>query len=179
LMQCRVMDGYGYYEGIFRKRKAIGEKMISEQFEDKFLHGYDMGLGRSIWYICKADCEKIAEMVASFPSSRQRDLWRGIGAACSYVGGFDEGLLNQLFVASSIHSTQLAIGASLVARSRTEAGSYTRYVDMACRVWCKCSSEDAYNITVKTEPSPVNKIKDPCDAWIKNIEEVFVSSKVV
>ncbi|MEO8768622.1 MAG: DUF1702 family protein [Ferruginibacter sp.] len=179
LMQCRVIDGYGYYEGIFRKRRSIGGQEIPLALENKFLHAYDQGLGRSIWYICKGSCEKITKMVESFPSSRHKDLWRGIGTACAYVGGFDENLLNQLLLSSTDYRTQLSIGAALVSRSRTEACSYTRYIDMACRVWSNCTGEEAFNITVKTEPLLSEKISDPCKAWITNIEEAIVGAKVI
>lgn len=179
LMQCRVIDGYGYYEGIFRKRRSIGEQQIPLALENRFLHAYDQGLGRSIWYICKGSCEKIKEMVEPFPTSRHKDLWRGIGTACAYVGGFDENLLTQLTTSSGGNHKQLSIGAALVSRSRTEAGSFTRYIDMACRVWSNCTGEEAFNITVKTEPLLSEKIVDPCKAWIMNIEDAIVEIKVL
>jgi hypothetical protein len=177
LMQCRVIDGYGYYEGIFRKRRSIGGLQIPLALENKFLHAYDQGIGRSIWYMSKGSCEKIIEMVTTFPSSRQKDLWRGIGTACAYVGGFDENLLRQLSLSSLSYHIQLSIGATLVSRSRSEAGSHSSYIDMACRVWCNCTGVEAFNITVKTEPIFSVKTFDPCKAWIANIEEAIAGVK--
>jgi hypothetical protein len=174
LMQCRMIDGYGYYEGAFRKRKALEEKKVPQEIPTKFLAAYDQGLGRSIWYICKADCEKLAELVSAFPYSRQKDLWRGIGTACVYVGGFDESLLRQLEAAASVHRIQLSIGASLVARTRTEADSHSIYTDMACRAWCECSEEMASEITTNTIPQ-VEANPDPCAVWLSNIKEAFLS----
>lgn len=169
LMQCRVIDGYGYYEGIFRRRKAIGEKLVPPELENTFLYGYDQGIGRSIWYNCKGECEKISEIIAAFPPSRHQDLWRGIGTACAYVGGYDEHWLRKLFAAASVHHTQLSIGAALVARSRAAAGSFTVYIDMACRIWCHCSWLEASEI--KTMPSAGAELTDPFKTWISNIEK--------
>ncbi len=173
LMQCRVIDGYGYYEGIFRKRKAIGEMKLPQELPQKFLNPYDQGLGRSIWYNTKADCEKIAEMLSAFNYERQKDLWRGIGIACVYVGGYDENLLRQLAVVASTHRTQLSVAAALVTRTRAEASSYTNYTEMACRTWCECSEEQA--LTITTNAIPTNEIikDDPYGEWISNIEEAF------
>jgi hypothetical protein len=178
LMQCRVIDGYGYYEGTFRKRRTINEKMVPVELENKFLHPYDQGLGRSIWYICKADCEKISAMIETFPSVRRKDLWRGVGTACAYVGGYDENFLTQLSIASSDHYKQLSIGAALVSRTRTEAGSYTRYIDKACRIWCNCTGEEAFQITIETEPPLPHTINDPCKAWITNLEQAIAGVKI-
>lgn len=178
LMQCRVIDGYGYYEGIFRKRRSIGEQQIPSTLRNKFLRAYDQGLGRSLWYASKGYCEKIAAMVETFPASRHKDLWRGIGTACAYVGGFDENLLIQLASASG-HGIQLSIGATLVSRSRAEAGAHNRYIDMACRIWCDCTSEEASGISLKTEPLPAEEIVDPCQSWITNIETALLAVRTV
>ena len=177
LMQCRVMDGYGYYEGVFRKRKTIWDMQVPKAFDSSLLHGYDQGVGRSIWYFCKGECSKIAVTVAAFPSYRHEDLWRGIGIACAYVGGYDETLLKQLSILSSTHSAQLAIGAALVARTRAEANSHTRYINMACLAWCDCSAEQAMEITVKTQPSVNHKASDACGAWVLNIEKALKAVK--
>ena len=178
LMQCRVIDGYGYYEGVFRKRKALEEMKVPQEIPSKFLAAYDQGLGRSIWYYCKADSEKLAELVTAFPYSRQKDLWRGIGTACVYVGGFDESLLRQLDAKASVHRIQLSIAASLVARTRTEADSHSSYTDMACRAWCQCSEEKASEITTITIPQ-VEAYPDPCARWLSNIKEAFLSARTI
>ena len=58
LMQFRVLDGYGYYDGVCRQRSSIISKQIPAGFEGRFLSGYDQGIGRSLWYIYKGAIEK-------------------------------------------------------------------------------------------------------------------------
>ena len=174
-MQCRVMDGFGYYEGIFRKRKTIWEMQVPANLKKTWLHAYDQGVGRSIWYICQADCNKISVMMRGFPVSRHKDFWRGIGTACCYVGGFDENFLKRLRKISSVHQDQLAVAAALVSATRTEAGSPSRYIELACEIWCNCSQKDALEIA-ETAKRYSAKNKDTCNAWISNIEKTFTTT---
>ncbi len=153
-MQYRIWDGCGYYDGIFRQRHVIRGQNRFEYIEQKNYQAYDEGLGRSLWYLGKGDVTKATEMVYSFSSERQSDLWRGIGIACSYVGGFDEQILNALISSAGQHSTQLGIGAAMVAKSRIDAGCLTNEIELACSVFNQLSAEEAMEITIKNKTVP-------------------------
>jgi enediyne biosynthesis protein E3 len=171
LMWFRVLDGYGYYDGIFRQRKTIGDHRIPPDFDNSFLQGYDQGVGRSLWYICKGDTSKIPGLVAGFSSSRHKDLWRGIGTACVYVGGSDENMLRELLTSAEGHHAQLSVGAALVSRTRRDTKTPTPDIELACRMWCNCSAEEAILVTVKTEPSKTIHPGDVCSSWLSHIKE--------
>ncbi len=153
-MQYRIWDGCGYYDGIFRQRHVIKGQNRFEYIEQKNYQAYDEGLGRSLWYLSKGDVTKATEMVYSFSSERQSDLWRGIGIACSYVGGFDEQILNALISSAKKHSTQLGIGAAMVAKSRIDANCLTNEIELACSIFNNLSALDAMKITVKNKTVP-------------------------
>lgn len=70
LMLFRVVDGFGYYEGIFRLPQSIYAKTRSEAIIPEAFKDYDQGLGPSIWYNCNGDSEKVAMIIHSFPPER-------------------------------------------------------------------------------------------------------------
>lgn len=153
-MQFRIWDGCGYYDGIFRQRHVIKGQSRFDYIEEKNFQAYDEGLGRSLWYLSKGDVNKATEMVQSFSAERHSDLWRGIGIACSYVGGFEEQTLNALQSATGEHKTQLGIGAAMVAKSRIEAECHTDEIELACSILNQLTAEEAMKITVKNKTVP-------------------------
>ncbi|MEP7169077.1 MAG: DUF1702 family protein, partial [Bacteroidota bacterium] len=119
MMQFRVWDGCGYYDGIFRQRQTIKNQLRNDIVKEKNFKAYDEGIGRSLWYSCKGDPAKVSGMIQTFSSSRHADLWRGVGIACSYVGGSDDNILKNIFSLSGKHSIQLKTGAVMIAKSRS------------------------------------------------------------
>jgi hypothetical protein len=89
MMKFYFFDGWGYYDGTFKQRHAIRNKKMPEALDQKHLHAYDQGIGRSIWYSCLGKIDRVKEVISSFTAERQKDLWRGIGIGCSFVGRCD------------------------------------------------------------------------------------------
>lgn len=155
IMQFRVWDGCGYYDGFFRQRQTIQNQNRLDYISEKYFQGYDQGLGRCLWYLCKGDVTKIPEMIQQFSGSRHADLWRGIGIACAYVGGCGPSAdrFNTLSLSAGQHRVQLAIGAAMVAKARIHANSITKDIELVCNIWCNLNAQQAMSITVKTEAS--------------------------
>jgi len=130
-----VLDGYGYYHGLFRRRLSIRSQGIPDALTDAQLPVFDRGLGRSIWYISKGDVELLKRMTGAFPESRQPNLWRGIGIAVAFVGGCDEPLLKEVLTSSGPFHPQLAEGAARALRSRTLAGTPIAEAEAVVRVF--------------------------------------------
>jgi hypothetical protein len=152
LIQYRILDGYGYYDGILKQRSTIKNKKTPLHFSEKNLQAYDQGVGRSLWYICKGEIEKVSELLLSFPAARHAALWRGIGTASAFVGGLNETLLRNLWLSSSEHSDQLVRGAKHIAKSRIQTNSLTPDIELACRIWCNISVKEVMLLDFKTEP---------------------------
>jgi hypothetical protein len=131
----RIADGYGYYEGMFRRRKTIDNKELSDWEDVLTLENYYQGLGRSIWYVFNANCGKVAEVIAGFSLPLQPHLWRGIGIAVSYTGGCEPAGLLQLLSGAGSLSEELRKGAQLAIESRKLSGSITSATETPLKVW--------------------------------------------
>ena len=120
------------------------------------LHGFDQGLGRRLWYISKGEVNELVQLIQSFHSSRQADLWRGAGIACGYVGGCGEEHLKQLLIFSAGFSKELCRGVKLAAISRKASNSVWGYIDFACNIICRKSLED-----ILIDDGSLKKLFDP------------------
>ena len=160
LMQVRVADGCGYYEGMFRQKQLIkkpnpyfDENSLPDYIDKKFIHHYVQGIGRSIWYLCDGDVNKITLSIQRFFATFHGDLWRGIGIACSYTGGCNEQQLKIILSTASSHSEQLKQGACVAASTRYHAGAITKDIELACTTWCNLSVQEAMNFYLNREPN--------------------------
>lgn len=169
-MVSRVLDGMGYYDGIFRNRQTIKSKKISEKINLVQLKHYDQGLGRSIWYSCLGNIIKCKEVIDSFPPARQADLWRGLGIACVYVGGCDEKILTEIYSLAGEHQTQLLVSVSLVAKGRFQSNTIMPDTELACKLWCNLSANE---IVATINKLIVDTTETGYEKWIKEIEKQF------
>jgi hypothetical protein len=141
-----VMDGYGFHEGFFSRRRYVDEQVVPVHLSSYARRIFDQGMGRSIWFSAGANVDRIAAIIAAFPSARQADLWVGIGVACTYVGGVDRAAIEALQKAAGPYGPQLALGAAVVAKGRQRAGNPVPHTDLACEVLCGISSDRAAQI---------------------------------
>jgi enediyne biosynthesis protein E3 len=173
MMRYRVADGYGYYEGIFRKRKGVLSQQRPEWDDATAMDAYDQGLGRSMWYLNNGNIEEAKKLIEKFPVSRQADLWRGLGIAISYAGGCSEEYLLQIISLAGDFKTQLAAGCVMALVSRKVAGFISDDAALVCRVWCNKSVEDALSLYQPDLLSSAYNKESAYSSWIQNIEESF------
>lgn len=83
----KLLDGYGYFHGIFRSRSTIKSVHIPDEVKDKKLAFFDRGLGRSLWYLSKGNLAQLDNLLCAFESNRKENLFQGIGLASAFVGG--------------------------------------------------------------------------------------------
>lgn len=135
----KVPDGFGYYDGMFRKRRSIHQQALPDFLhEENWLHSYDNGLGRSMWYSQHGDIGVVKSIISKFPETRQPHIWQGLGTAVAYAGGADEHKLLEIFVASGNFRTHILTGALSAQRSRAEANADSADTDLAVKAWEKC-----------------------------------------
>jgi len=137
-----IYDGIGYYNGLFRGRNTVKTQLIPGEITGKELHGFDQGLGRRLWYISKGEANVLVQLIQPFNLSRHADLWRGVGIACGYVGGFKREHLEQLMMFSNEFSNQLSTGIKLAAISRSASDSVSCDIELACNIICGKSLND-------------------------------------
>ena len=99
--QVKVLDGYGYWHVLFRRRLTIRTQTIPKNITSEYQSGFDQGIGRTIWYITKGEVAKVVNIINHFSEDRRANLWQGIGVASTYVGGCSDELIGELKSASS------------------------------------------------------------------------------
>lgn len=170
-MVPRVLDGMGYYDGVFRQRATIKNLKISDKFDSSDLNHYDQGVGRSIWYLAAGNPTKCNEIINTFPSERKADLWRGVGIASVYVGGCDDTTLLELKKTARESFASLAVGAALAVKSRVESHAVTNDTERACNLWLQTNVNELVEKlnTIRKETPAIAYNK-----WLATIEQHFI-----
>ena len=150
-LQQYVADGCGYYDGSFKKRQTILNQQLPVYIPAELLPWYDQGMGRSLWYSCNANIEKIKNIMESFSGDRQSFMWKGLGIAVAYVGGCDDRLLSEIFKTANEHSVQLALGAALAVNSRIKAGTEAIETERCSKLWSALAANEAGKFYSKVE----------------------------
>jgi len=124
LWRWRVLDGVGYYHGLFKRRETVRKRLVPEFIQtEEDLAAFDQGVGRSFWYISQGNNERLERLLTLFDENRQTSFWRGIGVASAYVGGLDENAIKDLITFSQTHRSQLTSGAIMAQASRIKSES--------------------------------------------------------
>jgi enediyne biosynthesis protein E3 len=138
-----ALDGYGFHEGYFGHPRSIGQQLVPARLEGYARRGFDQGLGRSMWFVCGADVDRVAATIGRFSPERHGDMWSGVGLACAYAGGVPRQMVETVRLLAGEHAGQLAQGASFAATARHRGGNPADHTDMACTVLCGCSASRA------------------------------------
>ncbi len=109
-MQVKVLDGFGYWNGLFQRRATIRTQQIPENITPEYQSGFDQGVGRAIWYATKGEVDKVVNIINHFSEDRRPNLWQGIGVASAYVGGCSDELITELKSAAGEFKTNLEKG---------------------------------------------------------------------
>lgn len=169
----RILDGYGFFKGLFRARQTLQQQAIPEGISDLYLGYYDQGLGRSLWYVCGGDSPKIKTAIGKFAAKRQPELWRGVGIACSYLGGCDEALLSEVIAASGLHRPQLQAGALVSAKARIDSKTSDKDMEQVCRLWCNVSSAEAAALAADAHQQAAQGSERSYAGWMSVLDKQF------
>ncbi len=146
LLGWLVLDGYGFHEGYFSWRHFIQDQK-PPHLSGYALRAFDQGLGRSLWFVKGADASQIIATIDAFPSSRQSDLWSGVGLACAYAGGGGREVMQALYEAAGKYRSHLAQGAAFATKARQRAGNPVAHTELACEIFSGHSCDEAVRIT--------------------------------
>ncbi|MFC2175886.1 DUF1702 family protein [Bacteroidota bacterium] len=120
-LQVKVLDGYGYWHGLFQRRSTIRTQAVPENITPEFQAGFDQGVGRAIWYVSKGEIDKVVNIINHFTEARRASLWQGIGVASTYVGGCADELIAELKSAANEFKSNLETGISAAEKSIRKA----------------------------------------------------------
>jgi hypothetical protein len=172
----RVADGCGYYDGSFRLKQTIVNQQLPDYIPETTMSMYDQGVGRSLWYTCSVDIDKIRRMIKSFPVVRQASLWRGIGIAVAYVGGCDGDTLKTLLQYAATNHIQLTYGAALAVKSRMEANTLTRDTAHCSRLWFSLTASEPNIFSSDPANTYTDENEQAYFTWIKQVDDGLANS---
>ena len=150
-----MLDGYGYYHGMFHWRSTLDQQAVPKDLQGYAKQVFDQGLGRSIWFVDGGDALHIAATIRPFPQGRQADLWGGVGYACAYAGGVTQEALEAVGEQAKDHRHQLAEGIGLAAYSRHQLGNQSAHTELACQaIWGQDADTVATRLAASAETTP-------------------------
>jgi hypothetical protein len=181
VMRWLALDGYGFHQGFFHWPQAIVRQEVPRRLTGYARRAFDLGVGRSLWFVEGADAGRITAAIAGFPAARRRDLWSGVGLACAYAGGVDRGVIEQLRLAAGSERPALAQGVAFAATARRRAGNPTADTALACAVICGTTCDEAAAVTERTLP-PASQAEASglplFELWRQRIQHAFLSEVV-
>ncbi len=171
LLRWLAFDGLGFHEGYFHWPKSIDQQKMPRSVRGYECRCFDQGLGRSLWFVHGADVERVIETIGRFSVSRQSDLWAGVGLASTYAGGVPRESLLRLVEASGAHRLCLAQGSAFAAEARRRAGNLQPHTELATRVLCGSSAEEAAEVTSVTRRGlPADTDTPAFEIWRRRIQ---------
>lgn len=187
LLRWLLLDGYGFHQAYFRTRRYVHEQYQDPRFpwpsraqSDYANRVIDQGIGRALWFVCGSDPELTASTVEGFAASRRPDLYAGVGLAASYAGGVDESELRTLWRLAGEHRVHLAQGCSFAVEARVRAGLLVPHSELAARVLCGTSAQEAAKASLDNRPAFVTVGEDDGDVpayevWRRRIAAAFAN----
>lgn len=173
LLGWLAADGYGFHEGFFRGEE-VARGGIPSRVDGYARRAFDQGVGRSLWFSCGADPERIAQRIGAMPPERRSDLWSGVGLACAYAGGVERTVIESLRARAERFSPELAQGAAFAAQARARARNPSPATELACQVLCRCDATAAAAETVRAlEELPPNGGVPSFEVWRRRIQARF------
>ncbi len=175
VMGWLIVDGYGFHEGFFSRRKTIEKQRVPAHLSAYGRRVFDHGVGRSIWFTSSTRVERVAETIATFSVERQADLWSGVGLACGYTGGVAREAIENLCKLVGPYRAQLAVGVAIAADARHTVGNPSQYVEQACEVICGVSSKVAAQMVQEARKNlPTDGIEPAYEIWRQRLAAQFM-----
>jgi hypothetical protein len=178
-----AIDAYGFDHAYFDTKQWVNQQYTPKPYPFEgsaayFQRAVDQGVGRALYFIHGGRIAPVADAVLKFPEPRRADLWSGVGAAVSYLGGpsFDE--LRTLGTLAGPHGPDLAVGTVFASKARHHAGYVPTCTQAAASVYCGMSADDAASLADSAaiaEAAPTPQDREPeYEQWRQRIKSHFI-----
>lgn len=158
-----AVDGYGFHEGYFHWHTALQSKL--SKLSENARHIFYQGLGRSLWFVNGADVSLLTRTISTFALQFHADAWSGLGLGCGYAGGITRAELEELHRAAGPYRAAVAQGAAFAAKARQLAGNPASHTELACKVLCGISTEEASALCDSTFEQATQLRPNPYQKW--------------
>jgi len=174
LLGWLAFDGWGFHEGFFHWRAYASGQPAPQRLTGYERRVFDQGLGRSFWFANGGSVDHVARTISNCSSSRQPDLWSGVGLAASYAGIISEDSLHRLRTLSGRFHPQLAQGATFAAKARQRAGNPAEHTCLATKILCDMNAAEAARLTdAALENLPADAAEPAYEIWRRRIQNHF------
>jgi hypothetical protein len=183
LLRWLALDGYGFHQAYFRT-----DQYVHGQYQDPHFpwpadappayanRVIDQGIGRAMWFVGGTDVDVVTTLINRFPESRRGDLYAGAGLAATYACGADEEELRVFRERAGAYRPQLAQGSAFAAEARVRPGLVVPATEVATRVFCGVTPEQAARISNGSRPDePIQGDVPAYEVWRQRIADQFVS----
>jgi len=151
LLRWLVIDGFGFHEGYFHWSRYVEKNNPPPRSLNSAAFAvFDQGLGRSLWFVCGADINRIRSTISGFSRERRSHLWSGVGLASAYAGGIDHEGFKWLKESCSPYESSVELGVAFAAKAREFAGNQTAHTEIASQVICGMAATMAARLTDET-----------------------------
>jgi len=170
-----LLDGYGFHETYFGWQKVLEQQVVPKHLTGYARRGFDQGVGRALWFVKGANVDRIAAAIGALPTARHNDLWSGVGLASAYAGGVSCSVLEDLMGTAGIESfAPLAQGVVFAAKTRLHAGNPAPHTELATRVICGLSLEEAAMLFDRAGQELPKTGETPAfEVWRQRIQQHF------
>jgi hypothetical protein len=147
-MSWLAVDGYGFDRAYFDTKRWVDEQRVPRAYPwdgapKYFLRAVDQGIGRALWFIHGARAADVSAAVQRFASSRQADLWSGVGLAATFAGGSPADGLALLRKEAAGYEAELGQGAVFALKARSYSGLVPEHSRVAIRALAGLPAEAA------------------------------------
>lgn len=172
ILRWLALDGYGFHQAYFHTGKYVRGQYQEPDFPWPFEgpswyanRAIDQGIGRAAWFVCGTDPSLVADTLDTFDLSRRPDLYSGAGLAATYAGGVDEAELRTFLDRGQAYLPQIAQASAFAATARVRAGLVTPHTELAARVICGTTPDEAARICEENLPDPSQTAADQAPAF--------------
>jgi hypothetical protein len=178
-MTWLAVDGYGFDRAYFDTPSLVDQQRIPRPYPwlgsgEYFPRAVDQGIGRALWFIHGAQVAAVAAAIGRFASSRQADLWSGVGLAAAFGGGAEFDSLAWLCQAAGEHGCQLFQGAVFAATARAYSSVIPEHTNDAVLALTGLTVSDAVTLGIETAVETSASPSVPAyELWRENIRSHF------
>jgi enediyne biosynthesis protein E2 len=179
-----VIDGYGFEKAYFDPKRWVFARAVPKPYPfdgapDYFQPVFDQGVGRALWFVFGGNAAPIPDVIERFAPERRADLWSGIGAAATYLGGPSRAELQALITASGRHRADMAIGSVSAIKARHHAGFIPAATHLAAELICGATVQEAVVLADEAAQRPPEDTGvPPYLQWRRRIRSQFVEHAV-